>query len=572
MTRDQLEGMTDDELRAAYLRRQRAADVRELRPYLDYQAHERGQLQFHQAPHIFRCLWPGNGFGKTTAAGIEAAWWIFHAHPYQTTPAWPVIVIWAAETYKQFEILRQQLESDCLGPQRSWRHPDGWKFNKTDRCYTFADGARLFLISGDGSWTHIQGINPDLVLYDEEPPLALHAEMKMRRRGKRKTRYCFAATATQGLTWMYHQLYAPWLKFHSDRGYNEIEAVRQNIHPLIWAWPLGGIDDNPGADAEDRAYYRVQEFSSDAEKRVRLKGGFGDFAGKPVFDMAALEVLERGVMAGQSGTFLPLTGPDHQPVPGRFQWIADGEDDLGRVTIFAPPDLRRTRYVMGFDSAYGLRDGDFDYAVVLDRNTGEQVAEAQGRWGDVRWCTILAALHFHYGRAFLCGERQVGLVAMRRLYDEMGVTYQYFNRQEASRARRRSDTLGHHRMAGDLVIRNLRKAIAPRDMHGRLHPSEIVVRSPELLRQLIKFQFAPKSQTKDEYDRHDADYRMGAPPGDHDDGVMAMTYANLARLEVQHYVEPPEPFAPGTFGATFDMDERLGVKKKRGPKNPFARD
>jgi hypothetical protein len=57
---------------------------------------------------------------------------------------------------------RPQLEEECF--DRPWR------FNKSDHVYTFGDGGMMFLISGDSSWTHVQGINPDLVIFDEEPP------------------------------------------------------------------------------------------------------------------------------------------------------------------------------------------------------------------------------------------------------------------------------------------------------------------------------------------------------------------------------------------------------------------
>jgi hypothetical protein len=46
------------------------------RPSDFYRPHTGGQRQFHQAPHIVRCLFPGNGFGKTTAAGNEVNWWV----------------------------------------------------------------------------------------------------------------------------------------------------------------------------------------------------------------------------------------------------------------------------------------------------------------------------------------------------------------------------------------------------------------------------------------------------------------------------------------------------------------
>ena len=539
-----------------------------------YISHQRGQRQFHEAPHIIRALWPGNGFGKTRAAGSEAAWWIAHRHPYQKTPRWPVQLIWCAETYKQFGILREQLQAECFGPERSMWAPKGWKYNKSEHRYDWPDGSSLWLISGDASWTHVQGINPDLVLFDEEPPRALWNEMRMRRRGKRKTRYCFAATATQGLTWMYSEVYLPWLRFHQELGLDELAAMREQKHFLTWAWPRGGIDDNPGADQGDRDYYHAQTFASDAEKQVRLGGGFADFSGLPVFDPAGLKAMEEFLEDGQSGTlYRVLTDGEGRALPAElppvFKFLADGVDERGRVTIFEHPRAD-TRYVMGHDSAYGLVTGDWDYVVVIDRNTGHQVAEAQGHWGDVGWAEVLFGLHWYYRKAFMLGERQVGLWVMRRLYDEMTVTYQYFNRDEAKKAKRRSDTLGHHRTAGDLVIRRLRRAIAPRDPRGHLMPPEVYVHSRELHRQLVKYQFAPRRESIVPEEARDAELGMGAPSGDHDDGVMGLAYARMALEQVPLFEQPEQEYEEGTYGREFKVNERLGTGRKRRAVDPFA--
>lgn len=556
------------QLQASVRRREQFEFERWLTPRHFYHAHSDGQLQFHQAEQIIRALWPGNGFGKTRAAGTEVAWWVFHDHPYQKTPAWPVTIIWCAETYKQFDILREQLESECFGPKRSRVAPAGWKWNEQKKQYTFPDGSKLFLISGDSDWKHIQGINPDLIVFDEEPPKKLWNELRMRRRGRRKTRFIFAATATQGLTWMYHELFKPWLEFHTQRNCTFEQAIARQLKPDIWAWPRGGIDSNPGADAGDRAYYHSQTFSSEAEKRVRMFGGFADFSGLPVFDLQALERMRARLMPGQSGTLTPIKRDDGTEVLGAYEFIADGEDERGRVTIFEHPDLEKCRYVIGHDSAYGLVTGDFDYAVVLNLNTGQQVAEAQGHWGDVGWAHVLAGLYHYYGQAFMCGERQVGLMVMRRLYDEMGIGFQFFNRDEAKRAKRRSDTLGHHRRAGDLVIRNLRKALGARDARGQLLIPEIIILSQELHRQACAYQFSPKRKTIDVYDAQDAELQTGAPEGDHDDGVMGLAYARMAMNEVAKF-EPPAPvYKPGTYGETFQMAADFNPPKQK-PVNPY---
>ncbi|WP_428936908.1 hypothetical protein [Fontivita pretiosa] len=551
---------------------------RRLRPADYYNPHHGGQLQFHKAPHTVRCLFPGNGFGKTTAAGVEVNWWVTHSHPWQQIPRRPLIVIWCCETFKQFKILRTQLEEQCF--DRPFR------FNKGDNLYSFEGGpfpgSQMFLVSGDASWTHVQGINPDLVIFDEEPPEALWNEMKMRRRGLRKTRYCFAATATRGMTWMYRDLYVPWLKHHADQGLDELAAMCAQTHPTLWVWPRGGIDSNPGADRGDRAWYHSQTFNSDAERSVRLGGGFADFSGTPVFDLFALEQQLKNLQDGQVGAFVhvPAKNADDKRAititdrsTGKtarmlLVFAACGVTDKGRVTIFKRP-IPGHKYVIGHDSAYGLRDGDFDAAVVLDRMTGEQVAEAYGRWGP-SWAEQLLGLAWHYNQAFLCGERQVGLFAMRRLFDDFGYTYQYMRRDEQKRDRDQSQDLGHHRLKGDLTIPRLRRAIAPRDIHGRLAEPQIIIRSRELHRQLVKFQFRPRLKTMELHEAHDEDLEYGAPTGDHDDLVFAAGYAQMALHEVDKVNAPEVEYPEGSAGEVFGIRQKFYPAPKQS--DPFAQD
>jgi hypothetical protein len=546
------------------------------RPSDFYRPHARGQRQFHQSQHIVRCLFPGNGFGKTTAAGCEVNWWLTYAHPWQKIPKRPLIIIWCCETYKQFKILRAQLESECF--DRPYR------FNKVDNVYTVPGphgDSQLFLVSGDSSWTNIQGINPDLVVFDEQPPEALWNEMKMRRRGLRKTRYIFAATATQGMTWMYRDLYLPWLEHHRKAMHvSEQEAMKFQGHPTTWVWAKGGIHDNPGC-ADDVAYYHGLKFNSEAERQVRLGGGFADFSGTPVFDLVALEKQAAHIQEGEGGHFayVPPINPDDprcvirtergRATKGLLVWSGEQLDDFrGRVTLFKRP-IPGHKYVIGHDSAYGLATGDYDAAVVLDRETGEQVAEACGHWGDAMWAEVLFALAWMFNQAFLLGERQVGLMVMRRLYDEMGYSYQYFRRDEGKRSRRQSDDLGHHRTAGDLTIPRLRTAIGRRDHKGNLSLPEVRIRSAELHRQCVKFQFRSKKKTLELHEAHDSDLEYGAPTGDHDDLVFAFGYAQMAMHEVARYQEPEVSFPDGSAGQLFGLAAILHPKPAKAKDDPW---
>jgi hypothetical protein len=274
-------------------------------PSLFYKPHGGGQVQFHSARQVVRAMFPGNGWGKTRAMGTEAAWWIDHAHPYQETPDWPCIVIWFCTEFRQFELLRTQLEGECLSR--------GWNWNEQKHRYRWPNGAEMYVASYDRSWTHLQGINPDLICFDEMPPLALWREMLQRRRGKRKTRFVVAATATEGETWAEPEIFKPWQTHHEAEGLSIDQAREAQTHEWYWVWEHGGIDDNPGADAGDRKWYHSRTWSSAEEKRVRLFGGFGSYNGMPVFDPEALNLAFAALAKGRLVSLVVKHDRSHAP-------------------------------------------------------------------------------------------------------------------------------------------------------------------------------------------------------------------------------------------------------------------
>ncbi len=256
---------------------------RKAQPAEFYKPNE-GQEAFHRSLHVVRLLVPGNGFGKTRGMGTEAAWWLNHRHPFQPIPNRPILALWVPPDYQQFEnVAKSLLEEECLSA--------GWTWNENKHKYTYPSGDSLYVYSHEKGWKSAQGSAWDLVLCDEQPPLMLWRELTMRRRGKRKTRFVIAATATEGESWMESELYEPWMKHHQERGLSDDQAMKEQSHPRYFVWPKGGIADNPAADLDDQAWYKERRWSSEAEKRVRLFGGFARFNGSPVFDQAAVDKL-----------------------------------------------------------------------------------------------------------------------------------------------------------------------------------------------------------------------------------------------------------------------------------------
>lgn len=515
----------------------------------------------HQSRHAVRLLVPGNGFGKSRAIGTEVAWWITKEHPYQPVPSWPCVALWFCPDYRQWQMKLPEYEAEWL--------PAGGKWDDQDKSYEWSSGAKLFVLSYERSWKSSQGINPDLVAFDEEPPLQLWREMRMRRRGWKKTRFLIGATATGGDSWMEKELYQPWVKAHAEKGMSVEQARLAQLHGDIWVWDVGGIDDNPGADQEDREFYHRSTWSSAAEKRVRLRGGFASFNASPVFDPDGVERLKaRAAADGNAGTESSLVSiaaedladielePD-EPISGvaglpvlslppqelivRSVGVIDVPMPNGRLVVYELPRRYGAAYGVGADFAYGLVDGDKDAATVLVRDdAGErEAASLYGNFGEV-FDRLLWSLCVWYD-GFLVGESQVGLASLRRLWSEYRYRRIYYRRHEEKVNRPRTDLLGHPRTHDDLVLDEARIAV---------RGGTVLLRTPELIAQIERLRFQkPKSADDPDAPARDEKLSIGLPGGESPDMVMGFSYALKALREAPHFPrEPKREYGRDTLG------------------------
>lgn len=268
-----------------------------LLPAMAYQPHEvcrrgpragrpSGQILFHQSKHPARIVASGNGWGGTMAMGCEVDAWARGTNRWQVTPPPPTLTFWFAPLKAQFEALWMKLlKPKVFGPTVRKRRDDMGTFIE------WTNGSRMYVGSYETSWKSFQGPEPDLVAFDEQPPVALWNEMQQRRRGSgmAKTRFICKATQTGGWSWMGDVIYKPWLERHKAEGLDEEASVLAQLDRYFWLWPFGGIHDNPFADEETIREYEERVWPSAKERKVRLYGGFESFAGDPVFDAAALE-------------------------------------------------------------------------------------------------------------------------------------------------------------------------------------------------------------------------------------------------------------------------------------------
>lgn len=537
----------------------------------------KGQVSFLSSRHIVRGLHPGNGWGKTTILALDIALLMERNDPFKPDiiPDHPPIACWFTMKYNQFDIIRKKLEQKVFGPGVEW--------NETKHRYTWpATGGQLYVFSAESDWETLQGIEPNLVVFDEHPDKDQWNEAMARRRGEIKCRFAVAATMTQGLTWYVREVIQPWEAHCRKLGMTGEEARDRQPHPEVWIWDRGGVADNPAMSEKDAEWYAKQATFGEKEKRVRLQGGYADFTGTSVFEPDVLDEMGTHIAAGEIGELRyqdsenleilptdvahrlasignPIAYAERaafgagQTMPQNARWVRFrpvGAVDGGTIRVFERPNPT-LGYVIGCDAALGLEGRDYDTAVVLSRDRNgmlTQVAEARGYWGDVFFAWVVFLLGTWYFNAFIVGERQgQGLSMLRRLHDEFGYTHLYRGRNEAAKNRRRSDMLGHHRNRWDTIVPNLRLALRER---------RVVVRSELLLEELRAYQWRPRASTIDAEDAHSSDLVSGAPPGMHDDLVMALAYAIHAAQEVVHFDPPRRAPAPGTFGALFGTPEQ----------------
>jgi len=223
-------------------------------------------------------------------------------------------------------------------------------------------------------------------------------------------------------------------------------------------------------------------------------------SGRCVFDTAALAAIQQRIASEQ-----PPEEVSVLTVDGRSVAFAPA-----RLLIWRRPEPKR-KYVIGADIAGGGADGDAAAACVLDYETGEQVAELQGRVAPDRFAHMLDALGRHYNKAELAVEsNNHGHSALSTLHH----TCEYpdlYRQADYNNPYDRSGPLGWLTTAKSkpLMIDGLASAIAD---------GSITIRSSALIDECLSYVVTDSGSTE-------------AQPGRHDDRVVAVAIAWQVRQQ-----------------------------------------
>lgn len=208
--------------------------------------------------------------------------------------------------------------------------------------------------------------------------------------------------------------------------------------------------------------------------------------------------------------------------------------DRGSLEIWDQP-MPGAKYVMGVDTGYGIKGGDYSVACVIDRDTSIQVAELTMRVAPHVFADLVYALGIHYNGAYLLPEanavgqsmlhflveRSYPNLGRRPVFDWIGKVYeQRFGFQTTVKTK-------------TALVQGAAEVLASSWEQGQNRPGiEALVHSEGLIRELLEFQV--------EFAKDGGEVTYSAPGKRHDDRVMAWMIALLGRKDVLAREHPVE--------------------------------
>ena len=122
-----------------------------------------------------------------------------------------------------------------------------------------------------------------------------------------------------------------------------------------------------------------------------------------------------------------------EPLREMLDDCKEGEVDRGGLVTRWRGPMVGNAYVMGVDTAWG-KTGSYSCAIVLDRRTGDQVAEVHGRPDLDELAQVLYDMHKQYNRAYIlpewAGDEDEGQYVVRKLVELGAGPWMYYRDPE----------------------------------------------------------------------------------------------------------------------------------------------
>lgn len=219
-----------------------------------------GQILVHKSDKKLRCVFSGNGSGKTALAVNEALWRCLGYNPILETftpvPARVIVLldhpekvadVWLPELQKWFNLKPEQL------------HKRGKNYYNQ---ITFDNGSELIFMFHQQEPMIFESIELDMMISDEPPPRHIYVALRRGgRKAKRKPNYLMIGTPIAA-AWLRKEIYEPWAKGELE----DCECFKYGTR----------------VNEANLAEGYIEEFSrvlSEKERQIRLEGAFFDLEG-----------------------------------------------------------------------------------------------------------------------------------------------------------------------------------------------------------------------------------------------------------------------------------------------------
>ncbi|MDR3217212.1 MAG: terminase family protein [Clostridiaceae bacterium] len=334
--------------------KERAKDT--LAAYNRDRVHEK-QMAFHRCLKRNRWMFGGNRSGKTECGAVECVWLARGIHPYRANRpdvfGWVVSVSYEVQRdvaqAKVLKYLKRSWISDIVMCSGKKGAPEYGIIDHIVVKNVFGGFSRIGFKSADQGREKFQGASLDFVWFDEEPPVDIYEECRMRILDKRGELFG-TMTPLKGLTWVYDEIYL------NERKDAEIWYIQAE-----WR-------DNPYLDAAEVESF-IKSMSEEAQESRRF-GRFRDNAGLVYgeFDQS-VHVIEPFSVPREWYAGISIDPGLHNPLSAHF-YAADYDGNLyviaehyesGRTVAYHADKIKRLA-----DTLHWRRDGKGRIEALID--------------------------------------------------------------------------------------------------------------------------------------------------------------------------------------------------------------